>query len=347
MASDSIDCALRVRSPDDRAARFDGFGDITQASVVTDDLDTAAATLSAALGAGRFKVVTMDAPQLFDRRYGGEPESWAMRLGVTWIGGMQLEIIEPTAGRSVFADYLHARGGRSGIQHIFLESSDWDWATTRLEQAGYPLEQRARMNAAGRLGWFPMPALPKFLAPKFAAHFGYTRSFEPLGVDIEVAKFPPGVSQRLALRAAIVQQWIPEAEGRDDRLFEKMPADACIADIDGLVIACTDLDGTAQAYGALTNDPPSIEPFDGAPFPGRGRLANIRAKTTTVTLVQAEDGPLATLAREQGPGVVALRARPARNPAHLSGALAERGWEQRSPTLFEHHSVPFALTLQG
>jgi hypothetical protein len=329
-------------------ATMSAFGELTQVSVITPDLEQTIIKLRAALGAGSFKVVTMDAPALFNRTYGGQPESWSMRLGISWIGNMQLEVIQPLGGKTVFRDYLEAKNGRPGIQHIFLDRTvSYEQALEQLSKAGYPLKQHGQMNAAGRLGILPMPALPGFLAARYGARFGYTSTQSSLKVDIEVAKFPPGVSQRLALRAAIAERWIPD---EDRKHFERPTSEAILRDIDAVYVFARDVDALADAYGRLAAGPVKVEHYDGDLLPGAGRAAAIRAGSRTIFLVAPADEALRKLLSSEGEGIRILRGRPLATLAASVQALESRGWKLRrsvAGVLARHDEVPFALWLQS
>ena len=329
--------------------RLSGFKTLTQISVITADIETTTSALERCLYPGHFKMLTLDAPQLFHRTYSGEPSDWSAKVGLTWIGGIQLEIIQPMSGRTVYKDYLDRTGRQHGIEHIFLErdADSYEATLKRLSQAGYPLVQQAQMNAAGKLGIMPMPALPDVLAGKLATRFGYTRSFDALKIDLEVAKFPPGVTQRLALRAAIPERWIPE--GAPHR-FEDLPSDAFLADLDGLGILCEDLDAVVAAFGKLVDRALQLERYADDPWPGRGRMTRLGVGDVLLLLIQPDDGVLAERLAEHGEGVQLVRARPTK--VGLKGvqeALTTRGWAllSRAPVVVaEHPEVPFLLWLE-
>lgn len=320
---------------------IDGFGDLTQVAVITPDAEATVIALGAALGAGAFKLVDMGPPALFDTTMDGAPEAWTMRLGITWIGQMQLEVIQPLEGRTTMTEYLAARGGRAGVQHVFLDRGRvaYDDALARFDGAGYPLVQQAAMNAAGRIGPVPMPAMPAFLASKLGARFGYTRSRDALGLDVELARFPPGVSQRLALRAAIPDKWLPDG---DSTHFETLPDDAPLDDIDGVYVLTADVEAMAAAYGALTGGAPKVTAE--SDLPGAVRVAPMRFGSALLCPVEPKSGPLVDLLAERGPGVTLLRARPA---AGAADGLEARGWsiagDREGAFLAAHADVPFAL----
>lgn len=327
-----------------------GFHELTQLAIITPDANQTMATLHDTLRWGAFKVIEASSPALFNTTYGGKEEEWSMRIGVTWVGDMQVEVIQPLKGATVFADYLAQRGGRAGIQHIYWEraSESYEGAISRFQEAGYKWQQEAQLNAKGRLGVIPVPALPKALAGRYASRFGYTNTQDELKVDIELAKFPPGVSQRLALRAAIAEEWIPkEHKG----CFETPLPTAMIGDIDAISILTHDLDALIQAYSVLTEHPIQRERGGSGvgALPGVGQVATIQFATCTLFLIQPDGGPLEQLLLAEGEGPTLLRGRPTKDVQTTAQALSSLGWQVLSssePThscLATHQALPFAL----
>ncbi|MEM9692892.1 MAG: hypothetical protein AAGA56_10130 [Myxococcota bacterium] len=320
-------------------ARMTHFSEITQVSIITPDREATVDVLHAALGPGGFKMVTFGPPELFDQTYAGQPEAWSFDAALTWIGDMQLEVIQPHLHtRSVYADYLKLHGDRAGIEHIFLQrrTGSLDDAIDALSEAGIGWRQGARMNAAGRLGRLPLPAMPSFLAKKYAAHFGYTSSQDALKVDLELASFPPGVSQRFALRAAIPERWVPAKV--DPKHFEGMPDEAVLRDIFGVGLLVHNLAETCKRYERLTDKPLVVRRFAGDPFAGQGEFATIGFATSVLHLIEPHEGPLRAGLDRWGEGVRLLQGQVQGGPE----ALREHGWTHFG-SLALHPDVPFAL----
>jgi hypothetical protein len=326
-----------------------GIREITQISVITRDTERSAQQLVEALKVGSFKLFSAKAPALFNSSYKGKPEDWAMKAGLTWIGNTQLEIIQPTAGKTVYNDYLVNRNDRAGIEHVYFDAVNFENTLDRFVKAGYPLQQEAQLNAAGKIGFFPIPALPKFLK-HLAARFGYTSTQESLKLDIELAKFPQGVTQRAALRAAIPERWIPSSKPIH---FEDVPSDCPIKDIDAFYVLCNDLDPLVTAYSKLTDRVPVIEMYNNDHLPGKGRLARIAAGSSLLALVQPEEGPVQSALSEYGEGLSIIRVRPQHDVKTSVESLLDLGWncqESKSPHgeirfYATHVMVPFGLWL--
>lgn len=58
--------------------------------------------------------------------------------------GVQLEIISPKRGDSVFSRFLETYG--PGIQHLSINNGSYEETVARMEQAGYYLNQTARID---------------------------------------------------------------------------------------------------------------------------------------------------------------------------------------------------------
>ena len=336
----------KQKQPSDMLPSIKGVREITQLAIITRDTEKMASVLSRALNLGAFKIFSAKSPQLFDATYGNQPEGWSMKAALTWLGKTQFEIIEPTSGRTVYHDYLEARNQQPGIEHIYLDAKNFKATKSQLENAGYPLQQEAKLNAAGRIGWLPIPALPSFLK-HMAAGFGYTSTIQDLKVDLEIAKFPRGVSQRFALKAAIPEKWIPAEKPIH---FEKLPPDAPIEEVHTLYIMCNDLAATVKNYAKITTAPPKIRACDSSMLHGEGKIAAISIGTKTLHLLQPTSGEIQNFLHHQGEGLYLLGVSPRTSVQNAAQTLKRLGWECSRPSkagsvLATHSEIPFTLLI--
>jgi catechol 2,3-dioxygenase-like lactoylglutathione lyase family enzyme len=104
-----------------------------QIAWVTADLDATESTLSALLGARKW--VRMPgvhfAPDICS--YRGEPADFVADIALSYAGDMQLELIAPVSGRSIYSDFLNDSG--PGLHHICVEAADPDDCVTMLDDA--------------------------------------------------------------------------------------------------------------------------------------------------------------------------------------------------------------------
>jgi methylmalonyl-CoA/ethylmalonyl-CoA epimerase len=119
----------------------DIFNNFVQIGVVVADLDTAIQNLNQIFGIGPFRVV--DWPPLgrtdIEKYYHGEPGQYTARMAFTELGPVELELIQPLQGQSIWADFLRDRGG--GIHHIRFNVDDTQKVKSYLAENGIQAAQ--------------------------------------------------------------------------------------------------------------------------------------------------------------------------------------------------------------
>ena len=97
-------------------------GTPVQIAWVTGDLDAAETALGTMLGARRWIRLpgVHFAPDTCV--YRGEPADFAADISLSYAGDMQLELIAPVRGRSIYRDFLDDTG--PGLHHICIEADD-------------------------------------------------------------------------------------------------------------------------------------------------------------------------------------------------------------------------------
>lgn len=73
--------------------------------------------------------------------YRGEPADFVIHVSMAYLGDMQLELIQPVSGDSIYAEYLSKHGG--GLHHVCMIPDDFDAAIAAAEQIG--IAQRGSM----------------------------------------------------------------------------------------------------------------------------------------------------------------------------------------------------------
>jgi hypothetical protein len=102
----------------------DMFKNIVQIGVVVANLDETTKALSEIFGIGPFRTIYWPPAGRTDiqRYYHGQPATFTARMAFAEIGSLELELIEPLAGESAWADFLKERG--PGIHHILFNTLD-------------------------------------------------------------------------------------------------------------------------------------------------------------------------------------------------------------------------------
>ncbi|MBM7517629.1 VOC family protein [Nocardioides nitrophenolicus] len=165
-----------------------GFGPVTQLAWVTDDLDATERALGATLGAvGWTRLPGIHfGPDACTLR--GEPADFTADISLSYAGDLQLELIRPVAGASMYAEFLAERG--PGLHHVCCEVASMDEALARAEAEGFAVVQAGAM--AGGL-----------------MRFAYLDTAAAGASYVELAEVSP------ALREMFAQ--IKERSGRDPR----------------------------------------------------------------------------------------------------------------------------------
>jgi catechol 2,3-dioxygenase-like lactoylglutathione lyase family enzyme len=112
------------------------FKNLVQIGVVVADLEKTTQYLSEIFGMGPFR--TIDWPpegrKDIQKFYYGEPGDFTARMAFTELGSVELELIQPLEGKSIWADFLREHGG--GIHHIRFNVDEIDPVQNYLAENG-------------------------------------------------------------------------------------------------------------------------------------------------------------------------------------------------------------------
>ena len=148
---------------DEGKAGAEMFGDFVQIGVVVADVEYATAMLTDVFGIGPFRIIDWPPADRADieRFYYGQPGDFTARMAFTELGPVELELIQPLEGESIWADFLRERG----------------WGHT-----SYPL-QRSRHGAHDRVpGGSGHPGSPNGIWPSARHHVGQFRHGQRGGI---------------------------------------------------------------------------------------------------------------------------------------------------------------------
>jgi catechol 2,3-dioxygenase-like lactoylglutathione lyase family enzyme len=118
-------------------------GPVIQTAWVVADVAATEAHLSALTGIRHWT-------RLPDIRFGpdtctfrGHPADFTAHIAMAYVGDMQLELIQPVTGESIYSEFLDATGG--GLHHLCWEVDDLDAALARATRAGMAAVQTGDM----------------------------------------------------------------------------------------------------------------------------------------------------------------------------------------------------------
>lgn len=154
-----------------------------QVAWVTRDLDATERTLTALLGAKKW--VRMPAvhfgPDSCTHR--GAPADFAADISLSYAGDLQLEIIAPVRGESIYAEFLDSTG--PGLHHICVAAADeasFDTALRDAEAGGAPVVTEGVMPGGMRFAYVSaadagVPFVEiAYIPPDIQAVFNYIKS---------------------------------------------------------------------------------------------------------------------------------------------------------------------------
>lgn len=118
-------------------------GPIIQVAWVVRDLDALEALLTDQFGVRSW--VRMDGIRFGPDSctYRGAPADFTADISLSYAGDLQLEIIRPVTGESIYTEFLDAAG--PGLHHVCFETDDLDDAVAGAEEAGLEVVQRGSM----------------------------------------------------------------------------------------------------------------------------------------------------------------------------------------------------------
>lgn len=91
-------------------------------------------------------------------RYRDQPADFVADIALSYAGDMQLELIAPVSGESIYTEFLDTAG--AGLHHICVEAADltaFDAAVRDAEAAGAPVVQQGIMPGGMRFAYVSAP----------------------------------------------------------------------------------------------------------------------------------------------------------------------------------------------
>lgn len=127
-----------MNQPTDPKTLFDNF---VQIGAVVPDVDATIKVLTEVFGIGPFRVIDWPPAGRADiqRFYYGQPANFTARMAFAELGPVELELIQPVEGESIWADFLAQHG--PGIHHIRFNVADLQPAVEHLAAHGIGIAQ--------------------------------------------------------------------------------------------------------------------------------------------------------------------------------------------------------------
>jgi catechol 2,3-dioxygenase-like lactoylglutathione lyase family enzyme len=146
---------------------------VAQVAIIVPDLERAVENYWRLFGIGPWRFYTYGKPLVKRMSYHGQPSEHRMRIALSYLGSLRIELIEPLEGDTVYADFVREHG--YGVHHFGLLVDDMADA---LEEAGAAgLEMIQDGSGFGLEG---------------DGHYAYLDTEDQIGVTLELIERPGG-----------------------------------------------------------------------------------------------------------------------------------------------------------
>jgi methylmalonyl-CoA/ethylmalonyl-CoA epimerase len=119
-------------------------GDLIQVAYVVKDLDVAMKKYWEIFKIGPWDVYTFAPPALQESMFRGKPSDHTYRLAITWINDVQLELMQPLTGRSLYDEFLEEKG--EGLHHIKFYYKDCQKILAEFKAKGINVIQSGKID---------------------------------------------------------------------------------------------------------------------------------------------------------------------------------------------------------
>ena len=175
---------------------------INQVAIVVKDLEMVAENYWNILGIGPWAIFKWEAPLVYNRRYHGK-KTWAReKIAITQVGDVQLELVQPVDGDSIYQDWLVERG--EGLHHMNFLVDDVDEAAEILAQEGFPSIQSGRFGPKEQKGAYNYIDINPLRTIWEPVHIGEEIGAEPTIYPDTTAESPAEVKCKGINQIAIV-----------------------------------------------------------------------------------------------------------------------------------------------
>ncbi len=117
---------------------------IMQIAHIVKDLEKTIKQYNECLGAGSWDIYKFEPPLLRDSMYRGKPSDHTFLVAITWMGEMQIEVMQPLTGYSIYDEFLEKKG--EGLHHVKEFSSDCEKTLMEYSKKGIEVIQSGKID---------------------------------------------------------------------------------------------------------------------------------------------------------------------------------------------------------
>lgn len=144
---------------------------VAQVAILVKDLDRTVENYWTQFGIGPWHFYTYGRPLVKQMSYHGQPADYQMRIALSQIGPLRIELIEAQEGDSIYRDFIKEHG--YGVHHLGILVEDMQTALAQVTSTGMNMIQ----DGAG----FGLDG---------DGHYAYLETEDTLGVTLELIQRP-------------------------------------------------------------------------------------------------------------------------------------------------------------
>jgi methylmalonyl-CoA/ethylmalonyl-CoA epimerase len=149
------------------------FNETMQVALVVHDIEATMRAYVEEYGIGPWDIYEFNPDTVSDMERDGEPAPCAWRLALATVGGMQWELIQPLDDKSIYSEFLAAKG--QGLHHVAVGSpTSYSETLESLKAKGHRVLQSGKYNGVT---------------------FAYLSTDDDIGVITEIFDWPEGTEQ--------------------------------------------------------------------------------------------------------------------------------------------------------
>jgi catechol 2,3-dioxygenase-like lactoylglutathione lyase family enzyme len=154
----------------------------TQIAWVTSDLDATETALTGLLGVRKWVRIPEVHFAPDSCSYRGEPADFVASISLSYLGDMQLELIQPVSGENIYSEFL--RDSEPGLHHICMEAESpeqFDAALADAANHGAEVVQQGVMPGGIQFAYVaaPQAGVPflefAYVSPEMRAFYDYIK----------------------------------------------------------------------------------------------------------------------------------------------------------------------------
>jgi hypothetical protein len=146
---------------------------VAQVGFVVKDLEASVEAYHRLFGIGPWDFYTYGKPMVKRMTRHGQPAEYRMRVALSWLGPLRIELIQPLEGDTVYADFIRDHG--YGLHHLGLLVKDMQASLGAAADAGLTMTMDGEGFGADGDG-----------------HYAYLDTDAALGTTLELIERPKG-----------------------------------------------------------------------------------------------------------------------------------------------------------